>query len=125
MYSIQSREALHGNDPLLSVMAMCKESYGKGDDPFVQIVTSAPEPMCVLCTSSQLFDIERFCTGNDYFCPLTIDPTFDLEDFNVTVTCYRHLLLENKKTSKSPVMIGPMLVHRQKLFSTYHFFASH
>ena len=111
-------------------MAMCKESYGKDSDPFVQIVTSAPEPMCVMCTHSQLLDIERFCTRKDEFGPLTIDPTFDLGDFSVTVTCYRHLLLQSQQSqqsaAKSPVMIGPtcMLVHRRKVFSTYHFFAS-
>ena len=108
-------------------MAMRKESYGKDSDPFVQIVTSAPEPMCVMCTHSQLLDIERFCTRKDEFGPLTIDPTFDLHvgDFSVTVTCYRHLLLQSQQSAaKSPVTIGPMLVHRRKVFSTYHFFAS-
>ena len=125
VYNAKCRETPKKSDALLSVMAMCKESYGKDSDPFVRIVTSAPEPMCVLCTNSHLLDIEQFCTGNCDFCPLTIDPTFDLGDFSVTVTCYRHLLLESRQSStKSPVMIGPMLVHRRKLFSTYHFFAS-
>ena len=91
-------------------MAMCKESFGKESEQFVRIVTSAPEPMCILCTDSQLFDVERFCTGSGNFCPLTIDPTFDLGDFSVTVTCYRHLLLQNhQNAAKSPVIVGPML----------------
>ena len=129
IYNIQSRETLGGGDALLSVMAMCKQSLGKDDDPFVRIVTSAPEPMCVLCTNSQLADIERFCTDYDTSYPLSVDPTFDLGDFSVTVTSYRHLLLQNRRnTANSPVMIGPMigpmLVHRRKFFSSYHFFAS-
>ena len=120
VYNIHSQAKPDNNDPLLSVMAMCKESYGKDSNPFVRLVTSAPEPMCVLCTNSQLFDLERFCTRNDNFSPLTVDPTFDLGDFSVTVTCYHHLLLESRQNStKSPVMLGPMLVHRRKLFSTY------
>ncbi len=73
VYNIQSRVNPNDNDPLLSVMAMCKESLGKDSNPFVRLVTSAPEPMCVLCT--QLFDLERFCTRSDDFCPLTVDPT--------------------------------------------------
>ena len=112
------------SDALLSVMAMCKESMGKGEDPFVRIVTSAPEPMCIMCTNSQLNDIERFCTDPDMFKLLSVDPTFNLGDFSVTVTSYCNLLLQSHRTGKNPVMIGPMLVHRRKVFSTYHFFAS-
>ena len=77
-----------------------------------------------LSTNSELFDIERFCTDPVTFTPLSIDPTFDLGDFSVTVTSYRNLLLKNRITAQKPVMIGPMLVHRRKPFSSYHFFAS-
>ena len=41
-------------DPLLSVMIMCKESLRKQSDPFVRLVTSAPEPMSILCTNGLL-----------------------------------------------------------------------
>ena len=57
-------------------------------------------------------------------CPLSIDPAFNLGDFSVTVTSFCNLLLKKQRTGNNPVMIGPMLVHRQKLFSSYHFFAS-
>ena len=43
------------NDALLSEMAMCKVSQGKDADPFVRVMTSAPEPMSVLYTNAQLF----------------------------------------------------------------------
>lgn len=99
-------------------MVMCKQSTAKADS-FVRIVTSAPEPMCVMCTESQLTDLERFCTGSDEFCPLSVDPTFNLGDFSVTVTSFHNLLLENQATGKHPVMIGPMLVHRCKLVITF------
>ena len=102
-----------------------KEGQGKGaDQAFVRIVTSAPEPMSVLCTNSQLFDIQRFCTDACTSYPLSIDPTFDLGDFSVTVTSYRNLMLKSCRTNKNPVMLGPMMVHRCKFFSSYHFFAS-
>ena len=123
VYNLNSRSLKE--DALLSVMVMCKEGKGKGDNQaFVRIVTSAPEPMSVLCTDSQLFDIQRFCTDACTSYPLSIDPTFDLGDFSVTVTSYRNLLLKSCRTSKNPVMLGPMMVHRCKLFSSYHFFAS-
>lgn len=101
---------------------MCKQSMDK-EEPFVRMVT-APEPMCVLCTDCQLSDIERFCTDSARVCPLSVDSTFNLGDFSVTVTNFCNLLLKNQRTEKNPVMIGPMLVHRRKLFSSYHFFAS-
>ena len=80
--------------------------------------------MCILGTNAQLFDIEWFCTDPLAFSPLSVDPTFDLGDFSVTVTSYRNLLLKSCGTGQNPVMIGPMLVHRRKLFSSYHFLAS-
>ena len=110
-------------DALLSIMAMCKQSMDKDEEPFVQMVTLAPEPMCVLCTDNQLSDIDRFCTNSASFCPLSVDPTFNLGEFSVTVTSFCNILLKNQRTGKNPVMIGPMLVHRRKLFSSYHFFA--
>ena len=48
VYNAHCREMPNNSDALLSVMAMCKESFGKDSDPFVCVVTSAPEPMCVL-----------------------------------------------------------------------------
>ena len=114
------------SDALLSVMAMCKQSMDKDEELFIRMVTSAsaPEPMCVLCIDNQVSDIDRFCTDPPCFCPLSIDPTFNLRDFSVTVTSFCNLLLKNQRTGKNPVVIGPMLVHRRKLFSSYHFFAS-
>ena len=122
VYNLNSKSP--ENDALLSVMVMCKESQGKDTDPFVHVVTSAPEPMSVLCTNAQLFDIQRFCTDSIHFSPISVDPTFDLGDFCVTVISYRNLMLKKMRTKKNPVMLGPMMVHRRKLFSTYHFFAS-
>ena len=69
------------SDALLSIMA---QSMDKDEVPFVRMVTSAPEPMCVLCTDKQLSDIDRFCTDPASFCPLSVDPTFNLGDFSVT-----------------------------------------
>lgn len=56
VYNIKSNRS-EENDVLLSVMIMCKQSMGKDDNCFVRIVTSAPEPMSVLCMNFQLDDI--------------------------------------------------------------------
>ena len=50
VYNIKRNQGEDG-DALLSVMAMCKQSMDKDEEPFVRIVTSAPEPMCVQITS--------------------------------------------------------------------------
>ena len=58
------------------------------------------------------------------FSILTIDPTFNLGDFDVTPTTYRHCLLESTRSGNSPVLIGPTMIHYRKTFHTYLFFAS-
>ena len=104
-------------------MLMCKESEGgKSEDSFVQMVSGASEPMTVLAYNWSLDDIDRFCTKDQCTVP-SVDPTFNLGDFDVTVTTYRHLLLKNS-CGKHPVMMGPIFVHQWKKFETYYFFAS-
>ena len=95
--NIISRKSSNNDDALLIVMAICKLSMGKGDDPFVHIVTSL---ICVLILNSLIFN-------DSVFTPLSADPTFDLGD---KITSYQ--------------MIGPILVHRRKLFSIYYFASS-
>ena len=53
-----------------------------------------------------------------------IDPTFSLGDFSVTCITYRHLLVTDRRTGESPVMLGRVFVHQKKAFESYHFFAS-
>lgn len=86
-------------------MAMCKQSMDKDEDPFVRIVTSAPEPMCIMCTNSQLSDVERFCTDPCMFSVFNVDPTFNLGDISLTVTSFLNLLLKSERNGKHPVMI--------------------
>lgn len=55
--------------------------------------------MSVLCTNSQLFDMQRFCTDSIHFSPISVDHTFDLGDLCVTVISYQ----KNKRTRKNPM----------------------
>ena len=77
---------------------------------------------CVLGSEQQLIDIQRFC-ANDQLAN-SIDPTFNLGDFYVTVTTYENLLVTIKKTGVHPVFVGPMLVHQRQTYETYFHFAS-
>ena len=108
-------------DAFYSLMLMCKEGEGS-KDAFVQFVNAAPYPMMVLAFDWMLNDLIRFCTIPGNFSVLSVDPTFSLGSFDVTVTTYRHLLLMSG--DKHPSMTGPLFVHVKKDFATYHFFAS-
>ena len=74
---------------LYALMEKCKMDESMVD-PFVRSVVGAPDPMCVLATNNQLNDIERFCCNSQQFLILGVDPTFNLGDFSVTVTTFRH-----------------------------------
>ena len=88
---------------------MCKESEGRVNDSFVRLVNAAPYPMMVLAYDYTLNDLARFCTAAENFSILGVDPTFNLGEFDVTVTTYRHLMLQpqSKSSENSPVMVGP------------------
>ena len=97
------------------------------EDPsnrFVRSVNAAPEPAIVVSTDRQLQDLSKFCCNSFEFCPLTVDPTFCLGSFDVTLITYRHLLLQSKRYGNPPVFIGPCCIHYKKSFATYLFFAS-
>lgn len=107
-------------DVLYNVMLQCKSS----DHAFVWRFVAAPEPMAVLCTDQQLDDMVRFLSNPAEFCIMGVDPTFSFGDFNATPIVYHNLLLEHRTKEHSPAMLGPILVHQQKKFSSYNFFAS-
>lgn len=104
-------------DEMIEVLDMCKDQQGT-DDAFVRDVTLAPEKTIFLGNNRQLKDIEKFCTGPGNLCVLGADPTYNIGNFYVTLTTYRHLMLTNAK-GVSPVMIGPALIHYQKAFDSY------
>ena len=111
-----------GRDLLYSIMEQCK-AVEKGDR-YVQEVTCAPEPMAVLATAQQLLDLERFCCDPCVFSIMGVDPTFNLGEFSVTPIVYQHLMVVDRKTGKSPWMLGPILVHYRKEFRNYNFYFS-
>ena len=110
-------------DSLYAIIEQCKQEETQCD-AFIRCVQGAPDAVCVLATDGQLHDLVRFCCNPREFCILGIDPTFNLGDFSLTVTTYRHLQLVDRNTKKPPVMIGPMHVHQRKTTQSYHFLSS-
>ena len=93
-------------------------------DAFVRDVKAAPNPQCVLFFDWQLNDLVRFLTDSRQFSVLTADTTYNLGQFYVTPTTYRHLMLVNITSQKHPTMAGPILVHQRKDFASFSYFAN-
>ena len=111
------------NNAFHAILLECKLAQGKAE-AFIRDVKAAPEPMAVCYADWQLKDLERFCTNPLEFSVLTVDTTFNLGDFFVTPVCYEHLLLEDIRSGKSPIIIGPVLVHQQMKFTSFNYLAS-
>ena len=86
------------------------------DKKYAREIKTYPEPAIFLADDGQVNDLARFCCDPLEFCILTVNPTFCLGDFDVMPTSYRHLLLESVCTGKSPVIIGPTLLHYKSHF---------
>jgi len=102
------------------------EQHYLGESDFVRSVNFADSVMSVVATDQQLDDVVRFCANDSpmYGSILGIDPTFNLGDFFVTPTVYEHKMVVNRVTGKHPNFIGPCLIHQDRKFGTYHYFAS-
>ena len=85
---------------------------------FVRKVQGAPDTMGVLPSDYQLRELERNVTKPEAFKIVSVDPTFNLRAFDVTVMTSEHGLAINKRTGKHPVVMGPIQVHRRKIFQT-------
>ena len=96
---------------------ICNQQKSEGN-AFIRDMRYAPELSVLLAFDSQLHDIYRFCANNYPFSVLGVDPTFNLCDYNITVTTYRHPLLWSED-DVHPVMLGPVLVHSHRTYDSY------
>ena len=110
-------------DPLYSIMLECKLAQGTSS-LYVQDVKAAPHPISVCCYEWQLQDMVRFLTTNYLFTVLSVDTTYKLGEFYVTPMAYHHFMVEDIKTKKHPVMLGPLLVHQKFDFTAFNYFVS-
>ena len=115
-----SRDAAADNLFVVMQQVYCEDSRQK----FVQSVNAAPELAIVVSTDLQLQDLTRFCTLANVYSPLTVDPTFCLGAFDVTLITFHHLFHQTKRYRSPPVFIGLACIHYKKNFPTYLFFAS-
>lgn len=103
----------------MQVLAKAKEEQqGPKEKLFIREIPLFPEAIIFLATEQQLTDIVRFCTNPEAFCILGIDCTFQIADFYFTFCPYRNLMLTNSN-GVHPVCIGPGILHKQKLPTSY------
>lgn len=111
-------------DKLYDLILKSQEEEAAGK-PYIRRVQIAPSPACVVASDRQLNDVKRFCANTtDSVSLLSIDTTFNIGDFYLTPTTYRHLLLEDKGTGKPPLLMGPTLIHTRKDSETFSYFES-
>lgn len=110
----------HSKDTLAELIYKCKQSKGE----FVHAVQISPAVRVVLATDSQLEDVVKFCCKPERFSVFGIDVTYDIGDFFVTTTTYRHLMLVDRETGSHPTFPGPLMIHTSETSSTFHYFSS-
>ena len=111
----------NSTDEMIRTIYRCK----KLGETFVREVQSAPEGIAVLSSKIQLIDVVRFCaipTRKDATV-LSVDVTFNLGNYYVTVTSFENPMLRNKH-GLHPTHIGPFQIQHRKLLSSYKFFTS-
>ena len=78
-----------------------------------------PEDLWVLGKSHICKDLSRFCCSKVLSHPLSVDPTFNFGQYEVTPYSYKHLLLKSKRTKDPQVFIGPTAIHHSKSKAMY------
>ena len=93
---------------------------------FVRNVHFDDSVMSLVGFDQQFADLERFCACDDPVNSsiLRIDPTFNLGDFYVTPIVYENKLLRNSVSGNHPTFIGPTLIHQDRKYESYYYFAS-
>ena len=115
--SAQAKNAVDPVDDLL-VYARLKEQK------VVLRHQDMPTDLWVLGTDVMCRDLPKFTTNASLSHPLSIDPTFNMGQFEVTPVVYKHLFLTSKRTGNSPIFLGPTMIHHRKDYQTYKVFSS-
>ena len=77
-----------------------------------------PADLWDLGTDVMCVDVGKFTSCEQLSHSISIDPTFDMGQFEVTPVVYRHLFLTSKKTGNHPIFLGPTMIHHWKDFQT-------
>ena len=79
----------------ITLSAKSKDANGN----FVHNTRPCPEPAFIVARGRQLDDLVQFCTPGSSFSILTVDPTFNLGDFDFTPITYHCCLLKSVRST--------------------------
>ena len=104
-------------DPIGEVISMQYEEVEK----FIQGVSVEDNcPIITLFGKDQINEIAKFCTNDGGInSPYCADMTYDIRNYYVVVTTYRHLHLLSRESGKEPILIGPVMICTKKNRETY------
>ena len=86
------------------------------NEQFIWEVKTLHEPGIIVALDRQLDDIARFCTNENNFGILTVNPTFNLGEFDVTVTIYHHNNYVLAITVTSPASVHKTYILKPQCF---------
>ena len=119
VYDLQVR-ASQSKDPVDDLLVYAK----KKEEKIVLRHEDIPTDLWILGTKVMCDDLGRFTSSTKLSHPISIDPTFNMGQFEVTPVVYKHLFLTSKRTGKNPVFLRPTMIHHKKDFQTYKVLAS-
>lgn len=104
-------------DDIITLLNMIHEH------PFVQeiVQTKGKLPGVILYLKEQLQEMKMFCSSDaTHPSVLGVDRTFNLGPCYVTMLVYHQTNLIRKGTNNHPIMLGPVFLHWDGLYQTYH-----
>ena len=116
--------SVDNKDDIFELLSLLKEHQSMQGGGFLREVLISSTPCAVLAFDKQLDNLVMFCCQSSRFGVLGVDATFELGDFYVTLTTYRHLFLTSSYGSKPPVLLGPVFIHMERQLDKYHSFFS-
>ena len=122
-YLTQMEEGHH--DQLYALFALLEREIS-GPNGFLREVLLSPLPSAIA-----FFDVQLECKLS-HCCEsstipdaiLGVDATFNLGDFYVTITTFKHPKLLRRSSQSNPVFFGPIFIHMKRRFQDYFYFFS-
>ena len=93
--------------------------YARDQEDIILHHSDYPEDLWVFGTSSMSADLSRFTTSDLLSHPFSVDPTFQMGQFEVTPVVYKNLILKSQRTHESPIFLGPTMIHHKKTYDAY------
>jgi hypothetical protein len=109
VYDLQSNSKI-GKDPVdeLLLYAQYKE------EKVVLHHKDMPLDLLILGTETMCQNVGQFSCSDKLSHPISIDPTFNMDHYEVTPIVYKHLFLTTKRYGENPIFLGPTMLHHKK-----------